>query len=99
MRFHSSSSEYGEDHADSHYGDAGRDERTEQCLYGEPCHEMGSGRDEQTLYGEPQHETREESNELPDLELLFARMRVDSGTSPTTASGRSSASRMETTEQ
>jgi hypothetical protein len=99
MRSHSSSSEYGEDHADSKYGDAGPDKRAEQCLYGEPCHEVGSDRDEQTLYGEPQHETREESSEDPDLELLFVRMRVESGTGPTTLQGRSSASQRETTEQ
>lgn len=98
MRYQRSSSAVG-DGADSRHGDADRGTRDEQCLYGEPCHEVQSNRDEQTLYGDPQHETREDSSDLPDLELLFARMRVESGTGPTAVTGRSAASQAETTEQ
>lgn len=68
----------------------------EKRLYGEPCHEVRSGRAEQRLYGEPQHETREGDSELPELELLFARMRADAGVDRTTLS---SAPPAETTEQ
>lgn len=97
MRFRSSS-EFG-DGADSRHGDADRGTRDEQCLYGEPCHEVRSGDDEQHLYGEPQHETREDERELPDLELLFARMRAESGSRPASPTKRSSASQAEPTEQ
>src|SRR6056297_2021448 len=55
----------------------------ERRLYGEPCHEVTSEHDEQMLYGEPQHETPSEDRELPDLELLFARIRADGPARPT----------------
>ncbi|PSQ50212.1 hypothetical protein BRD15_02150 [Halobacteriales archaeon SW_6_65_15] len=99
MRHQRPSNEYGKDGTDSRYDDAGRSSHDEQCLYGEPCHEVQTGRDEQRLYGEPQHETREDSSELPDLELLFVRMRAESGVQPASLSDRSSVSRAETTEQ
>ena len=84
-------SRYGEA---NHESEATGDERT---LYGEPCHEMGSRYDEQTLYGEPQHETSE-NPELPDVELLFARMRVESVAGPTVLATRD-ASAVQTTER
>lgn len=71
---------------DSLYGES--DDRTralddERALYGEPCHEDGAGCDEQTLYGEPQHETGTDAEEVPDLDLLFVRMRAEPITGPT----------------
>ena len=57
--------------------DGGRAATDEQQLYGTPCHEDGAGCDEQTLYGEPQHET--DLDELPDVELLLARLESEAG--------------------
>lgn len=59
-----------------------RDPHDERKLYGEPRHEIGSTRSEKHLYGEPQHETREGSD-LPDVELLFARLELESLPGPT----------------
>lgn len=78
--------------------DRTRTPRDERALYGEPCHEDGPSCDEQTLYGEPQHETNE-VRELPDLELLFARMRVETTAGPTVASLPGDPPTAETTEQ
>lgn len=78
---------------DAHEGDQPYDE---QKLYGEPCHEVESGCDEKRLYGEPQHEVREQSEEPPDSELLFARLRAESTTSPVVLSSRSE-SKLEST--
>lgn len=76
-----------------HKGDRPYDERR---LYGEPCHEDESGCDEKQLYGEPQHEIREENEEIPDIELLFARLRAESTTDPVVLSSRSE-SKLEST--
>lgn len=61
--------------------------RDERKLYGDPCHEVATGRDEQTLYGEPQHETRQ-NDEDPDL--LFARLRTESLAGPGASTSRDS---------
>lgn len=53
--------------------------RDERELYGTACHEVDENCDERALYGEPQHETCE----IPNLELLFVRMRAESATGPT----------------
>jgi hypothetical protein len=87
--------------ADSLYGESSHDTREasdERVLYGEPCHETETKYDEQTLYGEPQHETRDEERELPDLDLLFARMRVECITGPAVLPPRTESSTAETTE-
>ncbi|WP_135823588.1 hypothetical protein [Halorussus ruber] len=87
--------------ADSLYGESSHDTRgpsDERVLYGEPCHETETSYDEQTLYGEPQHETRDEQRELPDLDLLFARMRAESAAGPAVLPPRSESSTAETTE-
>jgi hypothetical protein len=97
MRYRGPSSESSSDEGDSHDDDSDRSKRVEECLYGDPCHEVQSSRDEQRLYGEPQHETRK--RDLPDLEVRFARFRVASRTGPASRSGRSTASPAETTEQ
>lgn len=98
MRFQDASHERTED--DALFGDEREDREVhdERKLYGEPCHEVESDRDEQTLYGEPQHETPEESRELPDLELLFVRLRAESPTGPTVYPTQSGNSQLETTE-
>ena len=99
MRFQDPSRERTDD--DALFGDEREDREVhdERKLYGEPCHEVESDRDEQTLYGEPQHETPEESRELPDLELLFARLRAECTTGPIVSPGQSGNTQMETTEQ
>jgi hypothetical protein len=101
MSFQRPSSDDGTKSVDSLYGESNHDTSKasdERVLYGEPCHETGSECDEQTLYGEPQHETRDEDRELPDLELLFARMRAESAVGPTVLPPRSGASSAEITE-
>jgi hypothetical protein len=100
MSFQRPSSDDGTKGVDSLYGESshgGHETDDERTLYGEPCHETESRYDEQTLYGEPQHETREEDRELPDLELLFARMRAESAVGPTVLPPRSGTSSAETT--
>lgn len=87
---------YEESNDDIHEAESRCDERV---LYGEPCHEAESKCDEQTLYGEPQHETRDEDRELPDLELLFARMRAESAAGPTVLPPRSDTPTAKTTER
>ena len=76
---------------DSLYGEpshATESTRDERALYGEPRHEVESRRDdERVLYGEPQHETPEDP-ELPDVELLFARLRTESVPGPTVLTTR-----------
>lgn len=102
MRYQRPSRERGEKRTDSLGGDAERESREvedERTLYGEPCHEVRPERDEQTLYGEPQHETSEESRELPDLDLLLARLRAESTTGPTAYPTQSGNSQLKTTEQ
>lgn len=102
MSFQRPSSDDGTESVDSLYGESSHDTREtsdERMLYGDPCHEAESKCDEQTLYGEPQHETRDENRELPDLELLFARMRADSAVGPTVLPPRSEPSTAETTER
>ncbi|MFC7081912.1 hypothetical protein [Halorussus caseinilyticus] len=89
----SASSLYGES---NHEAEGSRDERT---LYGEPCHEVESDRNEQTLYGEPQHESQDERRELPDVDLLFARMRAESVTGPTVLPPRLESQTANTTER
>jgi len=87
--------------ADSLYGESSHDTREasdERVLYGEPCHETATNYDEQTLYGEPQHEIRDEQRELPDLDLLFARMRAESAAGPAVLPPRAKSSAAETTE-
>ncbi|UPV75713.1 hypothetical protein M0R89_06515 [Halorussus limi] len=101
MRYERPSTDDDTGSVDSLYGESSyetADTPDERKLYGEPCHETGSEYDEQTLYGEPQHETRDEDRELPDLDLLFARMRAEAPEGPTVLSGRSDSSPA-TTEQ
>ena len=101
MSFQRSSTDGGTKGVDSLYEESshdGHEADDERTLYGEPCHETVSGCDEQALYGEPQHETHDEDRELPDLELLFAQMRAESGVDSTVLSPRSEASPVETTE-
>jgi hypothetical protein len=101
MRYERPSTDDDTGSVDSLYGESsheiadGSDERT---LYGEPCHETGSNYDEQTLYGEPQHETRDGDRELPDLDLLFARLRAEAPAGPIVLPNRSDSPRV-TTEQ
>ena len=94
MKFERPSAEDETERHGPRYGDANHateSTRDERRLYGEPCHEVESNDDEQTLYGEPQHETREDA-ELPDVDLLFARMRIESFAGPTVVtSGETSA--------
>jgi hypothetical protein len=102
MRFQDPSRKRGEERTGSLYGEPERENQRvhdEQRLYGEPCHEVRSDRDEQALYGEPQHETPEESSDLPDLELLFARLRAEPATGPTVFADRSGTSQLKSTEQ
>jgi hypothetical protein len=92
MRHERLSAEDATDHRDSLYGESNHatgSTRDERELYGEPRHEIGSQDDEQTLYGEPQHETSE-TPDLPDLELLFARMRAESLAGATVLATRTS---------
>ena len=91
MRYERPSTERREERAESLYGDSGPESdggHDERELYGEPRHEVERDRDEQTLYGEPQHETRDDDRELPDLELLFVRMRTEAS-GPTVLPDRS----------
>lgn len=100
MKSEGPSAESETERRDSLYGDAKHatgQTWDEQQLYGEPCHEVESNDHEQTLYGEPQHETRE-NPELPDIELLFARMQVESFARPTVLTARET-SAVQTTEQ
>lgn len=100
MKFERPSAEDETERHDSLYGEANHatgSARDERAFYGEPHHEVESQRDEQTLYGEPQHETGE-NLELPDIELLFARMRAESLSGPTVLTARDS-STVQTTEQ
>ncbi|WP_276299550.1 hypothetical protein [Halorussus lipolyticus] len=101
MSFQQPSSDDGRARVDSLYGESSNDTREasdERTLYGEPCHETGSEYDEQTLYGKPQHETRDDERELPDLELLFARMRAESAAGPAVLPPRAESTSAETTE-
>ncbi|WP_128476964.1 hypothetical protein [Halorussus pelagicus] len=83
--------------SESSYGTA--DTLDERRFYGEPSHEVTTGCDEQTLYGEPQHETLGEDRELPDLELLFARIRAEGPAGPTVLPDRPDIPTATTTEQ
>ena len=92
MKFERPSAEGEAGRDDSRYGEANHARKAtgdERALYGEPCHETESRSHEQTLYGEPQHETGE-NPELPDIELLLARMRVESVSGPTVLAARNS---------
>lgn len=102
MSFQRPSINDGTESVDSRYEKSNydiRESNDERVLYGEPCHEAESKYDEQMLYGEPQHETRDEDQDLPDLELLFARMRAESVAGPTVLPPRSKTSTAETTER
>ncbi|WP_135827325.1 hypothetical protein [Halorussus halobius] len=55
--------------------------RDERELYGQPCHEVDPDCDERALYGDPQHEPADRSD-VPDVELLFVRLRAASVTRP-----------------
>ena len=102
MSFQRPSIDDGTESTHSLYGESSqgtREANDERTLYGDPCHEAESRHDEKTLYGKPQHETRDEDRELPDLELLFARMRAESVAGPTVLPPRSGPSTVETTER
>ncbi|WP_137284084.1 hypothetical protein [Halorussus salinisoli] len=102
MKYEQPSTEDTTGSASSLYGGSSRgtdETRDERTLYGEPCHEVESERDEQTLYGEPQHEIPEERRELPDIELLFARIRTESTAGPTVLPPRSGTPPTSSTEQ
>lgn len=71
---------------DSWYGESEHTTRRphdERTLYGKPCHETDGGCNERALYGKPQHEPSEPPN-LPDIELLFVRMRAEAMSDPVT---------------
>lgn len=102
MRYERPSTDDDAGSVDSLYGESSSETESapdERTLYGEPCHETGSECDEKTLYGEPQHEIPDENRELPDLDLLFARMRAEAPSGPTVLPTRSDSSPATPTEQ